>query len=607
MTYASPGHDERRACAACALALAAVLLPACAGSGAGAQKPSAVLSSSIQAEAELRAITAPFASASHAERLALESKLEAFRAKYPADALARPADALLAWIALESGRYLEAETRARGVRRIAGAGTVGDIARTVEGAALRRRRRPVEALELLSPLVSKLVDGWARSLLNQEIVGAAVEAGRWDRALELMSVWLREAGPDERATARAHLEQSLEQVPGPDLSRWLRRERGIELAQASGEEVEIRKLVAQRLAKLARADKDPELAAQLLGAAGTLLGDHGDAIAALAAGSGKARVVPRTVGLLLSFRDDKTRRRGAEIAAGVAFGLGLPGSPARLASRHDHGEPDRIEEALSALTADGASIIIAGSDERDATLAAAFAEARRVPVILLRPPAAGALTDNARFAFVAGFDPIDLEGSLSSALAARTGGPVAVLADEPIRLRARRAEVSVVRGCSQASADWKPLGVGGVVLSGHPDCSRAAVAAGAPLRLRFAVGLEAGTLRLPPRSLVATAGLFPPAQGAPPNALKAWFKEHAAPPSFWAALARDVAVLAWAAVEALPAQGTEDPREVAERRERASAALANATAHLWTTDAKGFGGARVLPRTLRVRDVASHD
>jgi len=50
---------------------------------------------------------------------------------------------------------------------------------------------------VLSPLVSKLIDGWARALLNEEIVQSALAAKRWQRALQLMAVWLREAGPEE--------------------------------------------------------------------------------------------------------------------------------------------------------------------------------------------------------------------------------------------------------------------------------------------------------------------------------------------------------------------------------------------------------------------------
>jgi hypothetical protein len=64
-------------------------------------------------------------------------------------------------------------------------------------------------------------------------------------------------------------------------------------------------------------------------------------------------------------------------------------------------------------------------------------------------------------------------------------------------------------------------------------------------------------------------------------------------------------VLAWAGVQVVPAQGTEDPAEVEARRAQAAGALATAGAVLWTTEAKGFGGTRTLSRALGVREVAA--
>jgi hypothetical protein len=578
---------------------------ACAGSGDGARKPTAALSPLIAAEDEMRRLTADWARASNTERMGMEPRLLAFKRSFPGDELAHLAETLLAWIALDRGEAHVAEVRARLAEKAAGPGTVADVARTVQGAALRRQGQPEAALALLDPLVSKLIDGWARALFNAEIVEAAIEAGRWERALGLMSVWLREAGPEERATVRGHLDRSLDRVPPAELGRWLDRAHGIELGQAAEEELEIRRLVAHELAVLARTSKDVELAQHLLAASGSLLGDQGDAVASLAAGASKARVEAHTVGLLLSLRDDRTRRRGADVADGVAHGLGLPGGSARLVTRDDHGAPERIDEALAALSADGASIVIAGSDEAEATAAAAFAEAHQIPVLLLRAPApaaAGAAASKPRYTFVVGVEPGDLEAALIGALASRGAAPIAIVTDEPLRPRPARAEVTVVRGCGEAGAPWKPLGVGGVVLSAPPDCARVAVAAAAPLRLRFAAGIEADPRALPPGSLTATAGLFPMAAEGSSPALQGWLRSHRAPPSWWAALGHDAAVLAWAGVSALPAQGTEDPREVAQRRAWAASALSAAEAPLWTTEAKGFGGARALPRAIGVRE-----
>ena len=346
----------------------------------------------------------------------------------------------------------------------------------------------------------------------------------------------------------------------------------------------------------------------LLASSGTLLGDQGDAIARLATGVTKARVEARTVGLLLSLRTDETRRRGAEVTDGIAHGLGLPGSftgaardrEARLVSRDDHGAVDRIDDALAALSADGAAIVIAGVDGEEAAVAARFAEQNQIPVLLLRPAGKGEMPLPGRFTFLLGDDPAAVEDALAAALIARGATPVAIVSEDPRRHGAPLPpDVTAVRACSEATSPWKPLGVGGIVLGAA--CAREAIAAAGSTRIVFGAALELGDTVLPTGSLLAEAGIFPidPAHLSP--AAGPWMKGHAGPPSWWAGLGHDAAVLARAGVQALPERGTEDPREVSERRVLAAQALAAAQADLWTTAARGFGGARVLPRSVVIR------
>jgi hypothetical protein len=362
--------------------------------------------------------------------------------------------------------------------------------------------------------------------------------------------------------------------------------------------------VARRLAAVAKERRDAELAQQLLSTSAPLLGGQGEAIAELAVGAGKARVEARTVGLLLSLRSDETRRRGAAVAAGVAHGLGLPGSAARLVSRDDHGDASRIDEALASLSADGASIVIAGADAVEAAAAARFAEARQIPILLLQPPAEVAPGDGKapRFSFVVGSDPAALEDALASALVAKGATPIALVTGAPDRPRKPRPEITSVQGCDAMTPRRAPT-VAGLLLDAPLDCARDALAAftTAP-KPRVAAGFDAAPLPLPPGSLVASAGLFPIDAAAPPAALQTWMKARTGPPSFWSGLGHDAAVLAWAVVQTLPAKGTEDPAEVTARRYQAAMSLANAQAELWTTEAKGFGGGRVLPRAVTLRE-----
>jgi hypothetical protein len=587
------------------------ILAASACSGAGQEpKPVASLAVTAKAQTELQAIVDDWARSSRTERMAMKPRIAAYAKEFSAEPPALTAQALLAWVTMDEGFFAQAEAQAAAVQARAAAGTTNDLGRTIQGAVMRRRGRPDESLRTLTPLVSKLIDGWARALLNEEIVQSALAAKQWQTALHLMAVWLREASPEERDGVKNRIALNLATMPARELLVMLDRARGIEIALLAEEEREMRKLVAQQLATFAREKRDVELAQHLLHDSGPLLGDQGDAIARLATGVTKARVEARTVGLLLSLRTDETRRRGAEVTDGIAFGLGLPGPStgaardreARLVSRDDHGSVDRIDDALAALSADGAAIVIAGVDGEEAAVAARFAEQNRIPVLLLRPAGKGEMPLPGRFTFLLGEDPAAVEDALAAALIAKGATPVAIVSEDPRRHGAPLPpDVAAVRPCSEATSPWKPLGVGGIVLGAA--CAREAIAAAgsSSIRIVFGAALELGDTVLPTGSLIAEAGIFPidPAHLSP--AAAPWVKAHAGPPSWWAGLGHDAAVLARAGVQALPERGTEDPREVSERRLLAAQALAAAQADLWTTAARGFGGARVLPRSVVIR------
>ncbi|WP_437967033.1 hypothetical protein WMF04_47065 [Sorangium sp. So ce260] len=625
------------------LALGAALAGCGAQDGADAVSPA--LGGSPAAQAELHRILSRFEGGARAERIALEPDLLAFRGRYPGDDLARIATAHLAWIALERGDLRRAEALSAEVEA-AGPGATGDLARVLRGAALRRAGKPKPAFGVLRPLVSKVIDAYVRSLLNEEVTAAAMEAGAWTQAVELMGVWLREADDDDRAAVRTRIGALLRKVPIAHLVGAMRA------GQAAGEvvdpQVDLRSLVAERLAIVARERRDVALAKELLDRAGPLLGSQGDAISELAAGAGTARVEPPTVGLLLSTRSAESRRRGVEIAAGVAHGLGLlrPGSDARLVSRDDGGQGS-IDEALSSLTAEGAAVLIAGSDREQATAVARFARTNAIPVLLVHPPEPAAL--DGAFVFVVGEEPARSIEVLAAALAARGAKPVALVGGEAgDRKDAGGSPPSAPPGAAAGGASpgapapalaergialalpcdgpldpraLRPPAIRGIILAGDAPCAEQALRA-APRAVTVALGFEAA-VPPPPGSLVATAGLFPlvappagaqsrPGAGDPraPSgapgagaALAVWLATHPSPPSYWAALGRDAGVLAWAGVQRLPKTGTEDPAEVKARRLAAASALSGATAELWTTAAAGFGGKRVLPRVVGYREI----
>ncbi|WP_441290358.1 hypothetical protein ACSRUE_07130 [Sorangium sp. KYC3313] len=614
---------------------------------------SPALAGSPAAQAELRPLLSRFANGARAERIALEPELLAFRGRHASDDLARVATVHLAWIALERGDLRRAEALAAEVEA-AGRSAVGDLARVIRGAALRRSGKPRPAFGVLRPLVSKMIDAYVRALLNEEVTAAAMEAGAWTQAIELMSVWLREADDDRRAAVRAQIGAQLREVPIDHLVRALRAGRAT--GEVVSPEVDLRSLLAERLAIVARERRDVALAKELLDRADAALGTQRDAIFELAAGAGAARVEPPTVGLLLSTRTAASRRRGVEIAAGVAHGLGLlrPGADARLVSRDDGGEGS-VDEALNSLTAEGAAVLIAGSDREQATEAAKFARTHAIPVLLVHPPEPAAL--DGAFVFVVGEEPARSIEVLAAALAERGAKPVALVGgDAEVRKDAGAAPPGAAGAATAGAAGaagaappgaagaagaallaehgialalpcdgtfdtraLRPPAIRGMVLAGDARCADQALRA-APRSVTIALAFETA-IAPPPGSLVATAGLFPllaaPSGAQPPPgagdpratpasgaaaALAAWLATHPSPPSFWAALGRDAGVLAWAGVQRLPKTGTEDPAEVKARRLAAASAMSTATAELWTTAADGFGGRRVLPRVIGYRE-----
>ncbi len=345
--------------------------------------PGLSLATTAAGQAAFRPVLRRWASAlTREERAAVERDLAAFAAKYPGDGKVPAAEALLAWIALEKGDLVAARRLSRSAANL-GPGSWQDFSFLVDGAIRRRRGDAAGALSILKPLVSTLIDPWARDLLNEELIAAATSAPDPALAVKVMSVWLREASEEEQQLVRSRVQRALEAMADADLVK-LYGERAA--AARGGQDGEIDPLFAKRLAEIAIATRDAVLAKKLLATSGPLLGDRGDAVARLAAGAAATRIDARTVGLLLSFRTAETRRRSAEVASGVAWGLDLPGSGARLVVRNDAGDADHIAEALTELGRDGAAVIIAGIADEDARAASVFAEDQRVPVILIARP-----------------------------------------------------------------------------------------------------------------------------------------------------------------------------------------------------------------------------
>jgi len=377
--------------------LALASLCACSATPSEPVVPGTALAASIPAQSAFRPLLKRWSNAlTRDERASLEPDLTAFTAAHPDDGQIPAAKALLAWILIEKddadpnvapsvrGPHLATARSLLTPAKDLGSGSWSDFATLAEGAIRRREKDPKGAIALLGPLLSGLIDAWARDLLNEEIITAAVAAGDIDLAVRAMIVWLREAGDEERALVRSRVERALGSLGNDELVK-LFDQRASHGKPSPDSDIDL--LLAQRLARLAIDLKDAVLAKKLLLTSGALLGENGDQVAHLAAGATAIRVEARTIGVLLSFRTAETRHRSADLAAGITWGLDLPGSGARIAVRDDSGDPMNLPGALTDLGRAGAAVVIAGLDAEDARAAARFAENQHVPVILVsRPP-----------------------------------------------------------------------------------------------------------------------------------------------------------------------------------------------------------------------------
>lgn len=580
--------------------LVALVLGAClAGCGGdGGPVPDPAFAPTLEVQRSQRELETAWVRGDAAARRALVPRLVTFHTRYRAEPPARTVAALLAWTSVEMGDHTAARRWAADARA-AGPGPNADIALLVEGAVQRRSGQPEQALRTLAPVVGKVVDPWAHHALDEEVVLAAVGARRWREALRYMRIWLREAADDDPTRVGARVDALLVQVPESELLRALDA-----VADSDDEDAAARRLqqaIARRLARTARDRKDTALAQRLLGGARDLLGEESDAIARLAAGTGTARVEPQTVGLLVSVRSDDARRRAIEAAAGLAFGLGLPRGVARLVSRDDGGTDAGVEQALLSLGADGAAVVVAGMTEADASAVAALAEARRVPVLLLHPPARRSASP---FVFVLG----ETGERQLQAMLGPTAGPVAVItADSSVDGQATTdTGVAALAGCrAPVPADaWRTAGVRSVLLAAGRPCVREALPAvrRALPAATLVFGLEAGELAQPGQ-LVLAAGAYPAEGRVEDPEMRRWVDAQGAWPGWWSGLGRDAGVLALAALRGLPPVGAERAAEVEQRRAAVARALAVANGALWTSEAKAFASDRTLPRTLSLRAV----
>jgi hypothetical protein len=596
----------------------AATLGACRSRTTVEAPPRAALAGSRSAQEIFRPVKQRFVSSSTAQRAQLEPNLTWFIEAYPKDGYAEIARIYLAFIAIDRGDAARAR-KLVDEARTGPSGTTRDLAELVEGKILLQRGDSVQAFERLLPLVGKLIDPYARLLLDESMVTAAIGAHRWYEAVAYMDLWLRDGQEDEAEHVRRAVRLRLEAIPGDALETMLKAMQGQNGRTGYG--TEIRKAVVARLATLAIADQNTELARRLVETTDDqVLGDAAEGLEELASSGGMPTVDGRTIGLLVSTGKSQLGVRAAQVLTGVVDALRVgtagPSDHVRLATR-DERETKRTDLALMSLASRGAAIIIAGFDPAQADVAARFAARTHIPVLLLSPLSDGKAPPSP--AFLLGASREEALRALSEHLkikGARAVAPVGGTLPE-----AAAPGFSLLEGaaCDAPAAQagesrfplesWRKGRLDALVLLGDVSCTTEAIgdaAEGRLGRIRAAIGLDAAEVVAEPSSLplsVTTAGRFPLTPGGSASPLFGFKERHGQAPSWFATLGHDAAALARAALRTLPNDATENAGEVATRHQRAQASLRGVEVDLWSTTARGFAGASTIEREVRVAEV----
>ncbi len=594
-----------------AVLLLTLTLGACGGRLDG-PRPEASLAATLEAQAAFRVLYARWLERASAPEDALTRRMTHFVRTYPKDPNGRFVRLLLARLAMERGQLEQA--RVWVASALPGPdGNTEDFSRVLQAALETRAGRPSAALARLIPLRGKLVDGALTLLFAEEYLQAARGAEDWPRVHQAMLDWLLAAPPEAREEVERALTGLIGQLPLEALEGQLPSLEALSADEAHSETQRAAAYwlsfeITERLVTEALARPSPALAARLLsaGPARVRVGETGTALRHVAEQrAASARIIGRRVGLVITTRDERSRRRSAAVAAGLSRSLGLPAMdgqapPLELVVRADDGSASGVARALSELTSDGAALLVAGVEPALASAALDFAARERVPVLTLSAPAAA--PPESRFGFELGA-PLDDVGALEAWAEREAGGPVlrldgaAACAEAPGTAPARRLTI----------APWRRQEPRSLLLVTDADCARRAVDAAQAARWAplLGLGLESAELldelRWSAPHAALGAGRFPARRAEEPTELQAWRRRYGAPPSWFQALGHDAGQLCAAAAQALPRATVEAPRQVTELHARAAALLRDARVQLWTTHHAGFSGAQRLPRTLELR------
>jgi hypothetical protein len=559
------------------MALAAIAVAAGATAGVVAcassstePRPTPALASSPAAGAAFEAIREAWRTPDKVNVAALRASIESFLVRFPNDGLAPLARVFLALVAMKQEDFATAERELALTAKLP-AGTVHDLWTVAEARRLRLRGEPEAAIEWLRPLIGKSVDPIGRAVFEEELTLVALATHRDYEAVSYMDTWLRASTEEEKEQTSRAVATIVERLPKEVLVGALQAMRAQRASLGYG--VDIERILAERLVRIATTSGDAELARMLLdpdAGAVVVAGEAGVELGELATSARGLNVVTgRTIGLLLPTESPGLRDESADLLRGVMWALGLPrgartpslaasrgalldaggaeaarcappesapppGEPdatesLRLVTRDDAGSVDRTEVSLDELAGEGAAIVIAGLDEETAERALRWGDNHGVPVVAVVVPRT--TEPPGPFGFVLGEPRVNVVNALvraAPALASQSSAPV-IDASELPQFPAQGGRLGELTLLPPVSCDipatragdprfpvaqWDRQKTRAWLISGSPDCARDVLAELSTARLRGVVALTLEASAAFPRApglrvLSASAGVVP--------------------------------------------------------------------------------------------------
>ena len=625
------------------------------GSASG-EKPLVALATSPVAETRFSSVRVRWMSATRAERAAMRAELTEIEEwlEKKEDGLEPVARAYLAVAWLDAGVPNAAEAVARPLYE-GPPGVTHDLGVLVKGIAQRRTGHAKEAIVTLQPIVGKLIDPFARPLLDEEMTEALIDAGRYDEAIAFAQAWLRAGATSDRKALHEAVARVLHRIPVEVARRTIDAQRTSK--GTAGYSPELILILGARLE-----DFDQELVENDGGLA--LVGDGGKAFDAsgLELNTDASSMVtlplpirfdPRAVALIVptsaaghgsmataAIRGATSVFSAQPLAAPEKADAGSSAIDAKASSANEAsvlapsaaahhlgvfdtgGTAIGVVKAVDAAERDGAAVIIGGITDIEANALALLAQSKHLPTILLRaptaPPKIGA--SERRYYVTLGGSNAD-EAKLTMATAATMPGVQAVVEAYPESAAAAKEEPTdplharcdATQKTASATAFpialWRAKKVSTIVILGDARCAdrvaQELAATTPPYRPQLVLAPSAMELiheTLPMARTVVGAGHIP-ADDASPASLRALWIEQRAPVGWWTAFGHDAATLAISATpgDILPTTAGDD---IQKARLTTLDRLAKSKGELWSTEAKGVDSG-VVPRTTFVRAVGA--